>query len=256
MFSPVSELPCQYCLARATTLCSGLDSQDMPRLFALATEQRYAAGEQIVAEETPADFVLNLRAGNALVSRLSQDGKRQILAFMFPGDFFGLTSEDNYHYSMTALTDIQVCRFERARIEELVEEFPVMDRKFRFLLTRLLDSANELIFSLGRKTALQKVASFIWYVSYRNRKLDQPDNPVHLPMSRNDIADFMGLTIETVSRSLTRLKKMGLIFIPRSDQIEIIDQKRLREVGVVVAEPAPGQCSDPEHFPHKPTAGG
>jgi CRP/FNR family transcriptional regulator, anaerobic regulatory protein len=254
MFSPVSELPCLECPARTTTLCSGLDADDIHRLYELATETRHGPGAIVVSEESPADFVLNLRAGHALVSRLSEDGKRQILAFMFPGDFFGLTSEDNYHYSVTALSDIRMCRFERSRVEGLMLEYPQMERKFRFLLTRLLDSANELIFSLGRKTALQKVASFVWYISYRNRKLGQPGSRIQLPMHRADIADFMGITIETVSRSLTHLKKLGLIRLPQTDIIEILDPGALRQVGIVVAEPSPGVRNDPEHFPHKPSS--
>jgi CRP/FNR family transcriptional regulator len=221
----------------------------MPRLFALAIEEAYAAGAQVVPEESPAKSVINLRSGHALVSRLAADGKRQILAFLFPGDFFGLTSEDNYHYSVTALTDVTLCRFARTGLEVLILDFPMMDRRLRFLLTRLLDSANELIFSLGRKTALQKVASFIWYVSYRNRKLGQPDNPVQLPMQRSDIADFMGLTVETVSRSLTQLKRSGVLRMPRPDLIEIVDQAQLRVVGVVVAEPSSRR--DTERRPNK-----
>jgi CRP/FNR family transcriptional regulator len=246
MLTPVAELPCDHCVARSTTLCAALESAQMPRLFALASEEAYQAGAQVVPEESPANSVLNLRSGHALVSRLAADGKRQILAILFPGDFFGLTSEDNYHYSVTALTDITLCRFARHRLEDLVLEFPVMDRRLRFLLMRLLDSANELIFSLGRKTAVQKVASFIWYVSYRNRKLGQPDNPVRLPMHRSDIADFMGLTVETVSRSLTQLRRAGVLRMPRPDLVEIVDQVQLRAIGVVVAEPSAGHAHDPE----------
>jgi CRP/FNR family transcriptional regulator len=114
-----------------------------------------------------------------------------------------------------------------------------------------LDASYELLFSLGRKDALQKVASLIWYISYRQRKSQQPDNPIHLPMRRADIADFMGPTIETVSRAFTALKEMDAIRLHGAYDVEITDMQRLRSIGVVVAEPAPYIHADPDYYPHK-----
>jgi len=249
------ELPCSRCIARQSTLCASLADADMHRLYALATEQSYANGDFILHEEQSADFVLSIQAGYAAMVRLTADGKRQILAFLFPGDFVGFTSEDRYHYGVTALSQVELCRFDRTELEALIEAFPVMDRKLRFTLTRAMDASFELMFSLGRKDALQKVASFIWYVGYRHKKLQQPDNPIHLPMRRSDIADFMGLTIETVSRAFTMLKEMDAIRLHGAYDVEIVDMKQLRAIGVVVAEPAPFEHNDPDYYPHKEDPG-
>jgi CRP/FNR family transcriptional regulator len=246
-------LPCRYCAARATTLCASLPDSDMYRLFALAVEQDYAPGAILCREEDPADYVYSLRSGYATVFRLTAEGKRQILAFLFPGDFIGMTSEDTYHFSVTVTAPVRCCRFERAALEGLIERFPAMDRKLRFTFERAMDAAWELIFSLGRKSAVQKVAAFLWFVSYRQRKRGQSDNAVHLPMRRADIADFMGLTIETVSRAFTELRGRGIIRTPSAEDVEIVDMVRLRAIGVVVAEPAPFRHADPEHYPRKPT---
>jgi CRP/FNR family transcriptional regulator len=247
-------LPCGQCAARASTLCASLPDADMYRLYGLAVEQDYAPGALVCREEDAADYVFSLRSGYATVFRLTAEGKRQILAFLFPGDFIGMTSEDTFHFSVTATTPVRCCRFERTALEALIAQFPVMDRKLRFTFERAMDAAWELIFSLGRKNAVQKVAAFLWFVSYRQRKLGRPENPVHLPMRRADIADFMGLTIETVSRAFTQLRGRGIIRTPSAEDVEIVDMARLRAIGVVVAEPAPFRHADPEHYPRKPPA--
>lgn len=247
----VAGLPCPACPARAGTLCAGLADADMPRLYALAAELHFAPGDLLLRQEQPADFVFSLRAGHATVFRLTADGRRQVLAFLFPGDFVGFTAEDSYHYGVAAIDPVLACRFERGALEALIAEFPPMDRKLRFTLVRAMDAAFELQFSLGRKDAVQKIASFLWYVSYRQRKLNLPDSPVHLPMRRADIADFMGLTTETVSRSLTVLRQSGAIRLSGVHEVVITDLERLRAIGVVVAEPAPYRHRDPEYYRRK-----
>lgn len=244
-------LPCRRCVARSATLCASLADGDMHRLYGLATVQGFATGDLLLRQELPADHVFSIRAGHATVFRLTADGKRQILAFLFPGDFVGFTSEDRYHYGVSAISPVEACRFERAALEALISEFPAMDRKLRFTLTRAMDASYELLFSLGRKDAVQKVASFLWYVGYRQRKLGQPDNPVHLPMRRADVADFMGLTTETVSRTLKTLTGMGVIRLQGAYDVEVTDMPGLRRIGVVVAEPAPFVHQDPDYYPRK-----
>ena len=245
------DLPCGTCIARSSTLCASLQDADMNKLYAIASEQRYNAGEALFRQEQSADFVFSIRKGYASMFRLTADGKRQILAFLFPGDFVGFTSEDNYHFGVSAIADLSACRFERSSLETLIGEHPEMDRKLRFTLTRAMDASFELLFSLGRKDALQKVASFIWYISYRQRKLHRPDNPIYLPMKRTDIADFMGLTIETVSRAFTAMKEQDIIRLHGAYEVEILDMDELRTLGVVVAEPAPYMHDDPDYYPHK-----
>lgn len=245
------DLPCSHCVARMGGLCSSLIDDRMHHLYALATEQRVEAGDSLLHQEQPADFVFSISAGYAAVFRLTSEGKRQILAFLFPGDFFGFTSEDHYHYGVGAISATNVCRFDRVALERLIEDFPEMNRKLRFTLTRAMDASYELMFSLGRKDAIQKVASFLWYLSYRQRKLLQPDSPVHLPMRRADIADFLGLTTETVSRTFTLLRQMDAIRLSGSNDIEITDMGRLRSIGVVVAEPAPYLHGDMDYYRNK-----
>lgn len=232
-------IPCTQCLARRGTICAALDEQQLARLFALATTERIAAKTWLVRPGDLADHVFLLRSGHAHVSRVTRDGKRQILAFIFPGDIFAFTQEPRYVYGAFADTDLLLCRLSRTRFDAFVDRTPELDRRIRQQLVRLLDSAQELIFTLGRKTALERVASFVWYLQYRQRKLGHAGPRWAIPMSRADIADFLGLTGESVSRALTRLRRDGLIDLPEPGAVEIRDMVRLREVGVVIAEPSP-----------------
>jgi CRP/FNR family transcriptional regulator len=140
-------------------------------------------------------------------------------------------------YGAWADSDVSICRLPRERFDAFVEATPGFERHLRLQLTRLLDSAQELIFTLGRKSAVERVASFIWYLQYRQRKLGRERAGAAIPMSRTDIADFLGLTPESVSRAMTRLKRDGLIRLPSPGEVEIPDLARLRDVGVVIAEP-------------------
>ncbi len=229
---------CVNCLARRGTICAALDDAPLARLFALATTERIMAGSWLVRPGDRADSVYLLRAGHAHVSRVTRDGKRQILAFLFPGDLFAFTQEPRYVYGAYADTDLVLCRVPRTQFDTFVDATPELERHIRMQLARLLDSAQELIFTLGRKSALERVASFIWYLQYRQRKLGRCGPRWAIPMSRTDIADFLGLTSESVSRALTRLRRAGLIELPAPGEVEIRDMARLRELGVVIAEPA------------------
>lgn len=229
---------CATCSARRGTLCGALDDVALARLRALATDASVAAGKWIVHPGDPSDTVFMLQSGHAHVARATRDGKRQILAFIFPGDFFGFTFEQQYVYGAWADQDVSLCQLTRERFDAFVAATPGLEHRLRLQLTRLLDSAQELIFTLGRKSARERVAAFLWYLHYKQRKFGRESRCVAIPMSRSDIADFLGLTSESVSRALTQLKREQLIHLPRPGEAEIVDLARLREAGVVFAEPA------------------
>lgn len=229
---------CDACTARRGTLCAALDAAGLRRLREIGQVEEVAAGRWIVHPGDAATTVFILREGHANVARVTRDGKRQILAFAFPGDFFGFTFEDRYVYGAWADSDVSICRLPRERFYAFVEATPGFERHLRLQLTRLLDSAQELIFTLGRKSAVERVAAFVWYLQYRQRKLGRERPGAAIPMSRTDIADFLGLTSESVSRALTRLRRDALIDLPAPGEFEVRDLARLRELGVVIVEPS------------------
>lgn len=230
--------PCLGCRARGGTVCHAWPDAELARLYAAAMPETVPSGEWIVRPEASTADTFVLREGFVHVSRFAQDGKRQILAFLFPGDFFGFTAEERYRSGALAVGEVTICRFQRNALKAAMTNLPVAALSVQRQMARVIDSANELVFTLGRKTALEKVASFVWYLGYRQRKLGEPAESVRVPMSRTDIADFLGLTSESVSRAFTTLKRSGVIRLPDPLTVEVPDLARLRDVGGVAAEPA------------------
>lgn len=226
-------LPCSTCAGRRGTVCGAFTDDSISALFQRARLRGFAAGSWIVEQRQPADRVFLLSSGHASVLRLAADGKRQIIAFLFPGDFFAFTAEASYQYGALTLTNATACLLSRTALEALLENETDAATRVRANMTRLLDSHAELVFTLGRKQALEKVAAFIWYLHYKQRKLGHPGDECPVPMSRGDIADFLGLTSESVSRAMTALRTQGVIALPDPHRIVVLDAPRLREIGIV-----------------------
>ncbi len=223
---------CQTCDTRAQAFCSSLDDEHLARLASMTSEVRFRAPQTIIYEGDFAENAFNICKGVVRVTKMLPDGRRQITGFLFQGDFVGLTHQTSYTYSVEAVTDVELCRFPRKRLMGLFEESPEMERRLLAMATDELSSAQEQILLLGRKTARERVASFIMRLSRLAEQRGETANPVTVAMSRADIADFLGLTIETVSRTLTRLSKDNLIKLENVHAIRILDQERLEDVEV------------------------
>lgn len=143
--------------------------------------------------------------------RLLPDGRRQITGILFKGDFLGLGGRAMAAFTAEALTPLSACRFRRTDFERLLEELPALEHRLVAMAGDELMAAQEQIVLLGRKTAKERNASFLVRLATRMEQRGEPKGVVHLPMTRLDIADYLGLTIETVSRSFTYLKTARLI---------------------------------------------
>jgi CRP/FNR family transcriptional regulator len=194
---------------------------DLGPLATIAAEQKFAAGAQIIMEGDPADHVFWISAGVVKVYRTLADGRCQITGFLFPGDFLGFAPDDEYVSGAVAVGAVTVSRFARKKVEQLVAASPLVAR---LLLRRTcceLNAAQNQMLLLGRKTAGEKIATFLMQV------LDRTDSDrIVLPMTRTDIADYLGLTIETVSRTLTHLREDAVIAVQRAE-IRVLDRAEL-----------------------------
>lgn len=220
---------CHTCPARESFLCSGLEDDDLKHLAARATRFSLARGKSLILEGDPADNVYNIIEGDIALSRVSTDGRRQILGFLSKGDFVGLTLSENYSFSADALSDTRLCRFDRRSLDELVERFPGMDRQLRRMGAAAVDAMLDLVFTLGRKTAEERVATFLLELARKQGCPEHPAQDIHLAMTRGDIADFLGLTLETVSRIFSRLKSEGTIRLEPGNRVHIPDIDALFE---------------------------
>lgn len=187
----------------------------------IAHPRRLEAGAQLIQEGEPADDVFTLTEGMLKLYKLMPDGRRQITGFMVPGDFIGLAYGRSYVYSAEAVTVSAACRFRRVALLQKMEEHPELEHRLLSQASNELAAAQAQMLLLGRKSARERLASFLLGLAERRGQASGEALP--LPMSRSDIADFLGLTIETVSRVFTALKKERLIELPDKHSVVLRD---------------------------------
>ena len=225
-----TEHPCFGCAVRHVSICGVLANDELRTFRQSGTSVRHKAGATIFFEGDPADSVFTLTSGTLRLSKLLPDGRRQIAGFIFPGDFLGLTMEDEHAFTAEAITEAELCRFPRRRFDAFLDEHPHLERRLYALAAHELAAARQQVVLLGRKTAAERVISFLLMLGSRCRKEGGVAHEVHLPMSRSDIADYLGLRIETVSRELSALKAARLIQLMDTHTARLLDPERLEEL--------------------------
>ena len=195
------------------SVCAALDKVELRELEHLSRHVHFAACETVFAQEEMTSSFYNLIAGVMRLYKLLPDGRRQIVGFALPGDFLGLAPSARNSLSADAIGPVTVCRFSKASFARFIEDRPHLLRRINELTVRELCQAQDHMVLLGRRSAEEKVATFL--IGWRDRlvQLNGPSKTVALPMSRQDVADFLGLTIETVSRTFTKLERDGVIGI-------------------------------------------
>jgi len=199
----------------------GLTSSSNP--IVCLSEFAYKRGTEIHGENEPADYVYQVKKGAVRSYKLLSDGRRQIGAFQLVGDIFGLTNGENHRFTAEAVVDTTLWLMKRRSLEVISQTDGVLARNLLSLTTRSLQHAEDHMLLLGRKDSLEKVATFLLEMDKRLA------DAMTLPMSRRDIADYLGLTLETVSRGLSRLRRAGAISLAGDTlrEITILDRKLL-----------------------------
>lgn len=223
--------PCSGCEVRQQAVCGVLDGGKLSRLRRMGSHLRLVAGQPLFHEGEAATRVFTLTRGSLKLYKLLPDGRRQVTGFMHPGDFLGISVDDEHPFTAEALEPSQLCSFARERFDEFTEEHGEMERELYRLAAHELAAAQQQMVLLGRKTAAERLASFFLLLAERaERGGCEKVRFVELPMSRSDIGDYLGLTKETVSRVLALLKRRRLVRLEALDRIEILDREGLREV--------------------------
>ncbi|TSD85502.1 Crp/Fnr family transcriptional regulator [Mycobacterium sp. KBS0706] len=221
---------CHTCEARCRSLCGSVSDEHLTEFADIAETVRLRPHQRIVTEGDPADHTFNIVSGAAKLVKALPDGRQQIVGFLLCGDFFGLPVQGAYPYGVEAIGEARLCRFERTRFEALLRRLPAVETALRERLIGDLASAQEHMLSLGQKSALERLTGFLLQLSGRAGGLGLSSNPVQLPMTRADIADYLGLTLETVSRSFGRLRDQGLIAVRGRHEIALEAIDRLKEL--------------------------
>lgn len=230
--------PCQFCSAHHLSVCGVLAGAGLRRLNAISDQRDFIPGDTLAREGDPATQLFNITAGVVRVHKLLPDGRRQIIGFLFPGDFLGLATGDRYAFSAEAVTKGSACRFPRKAYQRLLVELPDLEMS---LLDRTADDlrvAQEQLLLLGRKTAIERFASFLLDLSARDRRAGGGGLEIQLPMTRAEIADYLGLTTETVSRVTSRLKARGVIRLLTMHSLRIVKPAELAALAGFETPPA------------------
>ena len=195
----------------------------------LGLVQRNVAKECLIWEGDDADAVFKVLSGTLCIYRLMSDGRRQVSRFCRAGQYLGLTAADVYPYNAVVVSDVELVRIRRRDFEEEVERDPVLQKFMLAQVTEELRTAQRQLVLLGRKSAIEKVASFL--LEFGNPEELDTDNPhIAIPMTRVDIADHLGLTHETVCRAFAQMRKEGVISVPDPHLIEVHDLASLEDI--------------------------
>lgn len=221
---------CSTCGARALSVCGALGEADLRRLDQLAERMTLRADETLTREGDPARHLFNITSGSVRVFKLLPDGRRQIMGFLFAGDFLGLTAGDAFAFSAETIEPVTVCRFKRDAYRALVKDSPALESALLERSNHELAAAHNQMVVLGRKTAQERLATFLLELPSKDPARFDGPNHVRLPMSRSEIADYLGLTIETVSRVLTKLKTQGLIRLAALNDVVVVNPAALRRI--------------------------
>ena len=210
---PRSENGCDECRVRSFSVCGALQPGELAELNRISQIKHYAHKAMLFDQGAPADGVFNLIDGVVRLYKSLPDGRRQIVGFALPGDFLGLALLDRHGVAAEAVTDVQACRFARTAFISYVEGRPHLLRRMYEFAGHELAMAQDQMLLLGRRTADEKVAAFLLQLQSRYGRIGAMSVNLPLPMGRQDIADYLGLTIETVSRTLTKFAREKILVV-------------------------------------------
>ena len=215
---------------RRQAVCGALEDDEIGALEAILSAATLEANQTLVEEGGERLRVYSLTSGMMRLSNLLPDGRRQITGFLYPGDYLGLADDRVYSQTAEAVTPAQLCSFPVRQMDALMLRYPRLKDRLYALTREALGRARESQILLGRLAPVEKVASFLLLCARRAQFAGRPSDFLELPMTRTDIADYLGLTIETVSRSFTKLKTQNLIQLPDPHHVRIVDAEALEAV--------------------------
>jgi len=223
---------CETCVVRNRAICSGLDNREIGALSTMGRRRSVAAGEPLIWEDDDSLLVANVIDGVLKLTTSTEDGREQIVGVAYPSDFIGRPFGQTSRASVVALTDARVCVFARNDFDRFARDHPELEHKLLERTLAELDRTRSWMMLLGRKTASEKIATFLLDMSDRFGDtgcvpMRSPARLFTLPFSRQQVADLLGLTIETVSRQFTKLKQDGVIGLPSRREVEVIDRGAL-----------------------------
>jgi len=193
-------------------------------------EKKFTDKENIFLQNDPSTHLYNITEGNVKIYQLLDDGRIQIIGFLYPGDFFGTYKNNKYNYSAEAIGNLRVCVFDQRVLDKYMDQNPILAKELLNQTSYELTLAQDRMTVMGRLNAIEKISIFFINISNQRKRIGWQSNPISLSMARQDIADYLGLTIETVSREISKLKTSNIIKIISSKQLFINDIEKLKQI--------------------------
>ncbi|VAW16337.1 Fnr-type transcriptional regulator [hydrothermal vent metagenome] len=225
------ELPaiCYSCEARHRGMCGVLEEDELIELARHSRQVVRRAGEQLISDSETIESYASVMRGVVKLSKVLEDGRQQVVGLQFSPDFLGRLFGRQSAINADAASEVELCRMPKSVVERMVAQNPALEGRLLEQTLRELDEAREWMVTLGRKTAKEKVASFLYLIATHKDPASNENSTVFdLPLTRADIADFLGLTIETVSRQFTKLRASRIIEIENHRHVLVADMGRLK----------------------------
>jgi len=231
---PTEMRQCGECPIRHRAVCARCDTDELALLDQMKYYRSFEAGQTVIWSGDRMDFVASVVTGIAKLTQTMEDGRRQMVGLLLPSDFVGRPGRQIAAYDVTAVNDVVMCCFRKKPFEDLMSKTPHVAQRLLEMTLDELDAAREWMLLLGRKTAREKIASLLAIIARREATLKQrsarSSAVFDLPLTREEMADYLGLTLETVSRQISALKREGLITLEGNRRVTIPDFNRLMEV--------------------------
>ncbi len=224
---------CSDCPIRHRAVCARCESDELTRLEEIKYYRKFEAGSHVIWSGDRMDFVGSVVSGIATLTQTMEDGRTQMVGLLLPSDFVGRPGREGAAYDVVATTDLTMCCFRKKPFEEMMQRTPHIAHRLLEMTLDELDAAREWMLVLGRKTAREKIASLLSIIARRDASIHpgKVDGPLvfDLPLTREAMADYLGLTLETVSRQISALKRDGVIELEGKRHVTVPNMGRLME---------------------------
>ncbi|SHE62347.1 CRP/FNR family transcriptional regulator, anaerobic regulatory protein [Pseudosulfitobacter pseudonitzschiae] len=234
----LSRPKCSECPIRHRAVCSRCDADEIEQLEQIKSYKTFAAGDPILWRGDDLTYVASVVKGVATLSKTMEDGRIQMVGLLMPSDFIGRPNRKTIEFDVVAATEVTLCCFQRVPFERLLATVPHVSQRLLEIALDELDAARDWMLLLGRKTAREKIATFVEMMVRRQHVdgLGLDHEPLVLPLTRDEISNYLGLTLETVSRQLNALKKEGVL--------QFVDRRRFEVIDMAALHAASGDDSD------------
>ncbi|MAQ84399.1 transcriptional regulator FnrL [Psychromarinibacter halotolerans] len=227
----LEERNCESCPIRHRAVCSKCEPDELHLLDSIKYYRTYEAGQPVVWAGDEMDFVASVVSGIATLSQTMEDGRTQMVGLLLPSDFLGRPGRVTAPYDVTSNSNLTLCCFRRRPFEKLLHDTPSIAQRLLEMTLDELDAARQWMLILGRKTAREKIASLLTIIAQREASLHKrrptDGSTFELPLTREAMADYLGLTLETVSRQVSALKRDGIIELEGKRLVTVPDFEAL-----------------------------